>query len=195
MTNIRKIVSVLGTTALAAGAAYGVDAGHSDTSTAATQAGSNAQSGWPDRPGPRPDLGALASKLGVSQAELRKALEATRPSGDHRNEMTTELAAALGVKKSDLQAALDKAPRPERPSGPPGSGRPGDRPDDGALAKSLAGSLNLDQTVVEAALDKVHGRHEANRQDHREEMAAALAKKLGLSTAKVEEAFQSLPRR
>ena len=213
----RKVGSVVAVTALAAGAAYGVGFERSDTSTAASgadRAGDAARKHGP------PDLSALAKKLGVSQAELERAFEATRPAdggpgggpgygpggpgGPHGpggpdgppRELGASLAKELGVSESALRKAFEAAPRPPRSDGPRGDHDRGERPDDGALAASLAKSLGLEQAKVEAALERQHEAHEAEHRERHKQMAAALAEELGLSAAEVEAALEEFaPRR
>jgi hypothetical protein len=80
------------------------------------------------------------------------------------------LAAALGVSQAKLQAALEKV-RPER----------GERHVD--LANVLAAKLGVSADKVRAAFDKLHDRG-AGKDD--------LAKAIGVSPAKLEQAFRSL---
>jgi transcriptional regulator with XRE-family HTH domain len=87
------------------------------------------------------------------------------------------LADRLGVKESDLQAALE-AIRKDLPA-------PEDRRDE--LAKQLADALNIDVAKVTAAFDKLRP---ADRDHARGDFAAALAKQLGLSTTKVQQALE-----
>lgn len=209
----RKVGSVVAVTALAAGAAYAVGFERSDTSTAALS-GDRADDA--DRCDGGPDFSALAEKLGVSEAELKGAFEAIRPTEDGPGdfggpdgpddgpgfgpggpdgpprELGASLAKELGVSESELRKAFEAAPRPPMPDGPPGFRERGDRPDLSALAASLAKSLGLEQSKVEAALSKRLEEHEAEHRDGHREMAAALAKELGLSTAKVEAALEEL---
>lgn len=59
----------------------------------------------------------------------------------------------------------------------------------GALAKDLAKSLGVEETKVQAALDKIHGERKAEREKAQAESEATLAKKLGVSEEKLKEAF------
>ena len=83
--------------------------------------------------------------------------------------MLEGLAARLGVDESDLQAALEDIRK--------------DHGDD--FARQLAAALGVDVSKVTAAFDKLR----PGRGDRHADIAAALAKKLGVSTATVRKAF------
>lgn len=125
-----------------------------------------------DRPGRPfgPALEELADDLGVSTAALREALEDVRndlPRPQLRREdHLNELATALGVSEDKLREAFEKV-RPER----------GEHHDE--LAAALADKLGIAKSKVEAALER-RGR------------PGNLAQALGVSEAKLREAFRSL---
>src|SRR4051812_31671478 len=78
------------------------------------------------RPGP-PDLSAMATKLGVTTAQLQSALEALK--SDMRDDFAQQLADALGIDVAKVKAALPAPPpgpggRPPGPGGPPPGGPP-----------------------------------------------------------------------
>jgi hypothetical protein len=139
------------------------------------------------------DTAALAKTLGVTEAKLQAALDATRPTDangnrdDKQTEWTAAIAKALGQSTADVQAVLD-ANRPAPPAA--GSTTPQQRPaksDDSALAKALAAKFGISQDKAQAALDAAHG----DQGDRGDELAAALAKELGLDTAKVTSAVEA----
>ena len=124
---------------------------------------------------------ALAKELGVSAAKVEAALEKLRPEhGERRGrggprEGLADLAEELGVSTAKLRSAL-RAVRP-------GHG-PGDREDHTA---ELAKALGVTEAQLEAAQEKARAAHEAEHEQRRKAFAAALAKELGISAAKVEE--------
>jgi len=134
-------------------------------------------------------VAALASRLGVTEAKLRQALQELRPQRragreDHRAELTEELATALGVPEADVTKALDGL-RADR-----GTRRPGLRGDRGAgLAAALARALNVDQAKVTAALQELRADHEAAEEAERAAFVKQLAAKLGISEDEVKSAL------
>jgi protein-disulfide isomerase-like protein with CxxC motif len=187
MTSSKQTVALAltGAVALASGAyALGSQAGDGDAAAAKTTNGTygGAPPG-PGRPGfgfgrgpagPRPDLSGLASRLGVSESALRKALEDLRPAQrrEHlRDDMAQELADALGIDVAKVQAAFDKL-RPQREER-------GHRD----LAAALAKQLGLSTAKVQSALDA---------QRERRGGPDALAKALGVTPAKLRQAFAAL---
>ncbi len=142
--------------------------------------------GRPGRRGPERDLSAIASKLGVSPAKLRAALEKLRGGRKQefnaaRDKFTGELATALGISQDKVQAALDKRMGEHKVKR---DGRRGDMRD--AFADQLATKLGVDKAKVRAALDEVH----KDRQGPPD--LSALATKLGVTEAKLRDALQSL---
>ena len=104
----------------------------------------------------------LAAKLGVSEAQLKAAFDASRPSGgpkkgDAKGGMAAELASALGVSTDNVQAILDKN-RPAKPTAPPAAGTKPARPDSSALVSALSSGLGIDAATVKAALAKADAR-------------------------------------
>ena len=134
------------------------------------------------------DTAALAKTLGVTEDKLRAALDNVRPAkGDRdnkRTEWTAAIAKALGQSTAEVQAVLD-ANRPAPPTaGTTPQQRPA-KPDESALAKALAAKFGVSQDKAQAALDAAHG----DKGDRGDELAGALAKELGLDTAKVTSAL------
>jgi len=148
----------------------------------------------------------IATKLGISSADLKAALKKTRPAKppkeqreDHRGpgNLAADLATALGVETADVQKILE-ANRPERPSTPPAPGTAPAKPDLSKLVTALATGLNKDEATVQAAFDKLQADHKA---DHPkgpgagrgpDEMFKALAAELKLDEADVKAAFESV---
>jgi hypothetical protein len=122
--------------------------------------------------GPGPRLAGLADKLGVSEADLRKAL--TDLGKEKRDDIAEKLADALGIDVAKVQSAFDKL-RPK------GDARPNERHDE--FAQTLAKQLNLPVAKVRTALE--------NQRDHRGD-PAALAGALGVSTAKLRQALATV---
>jgi DNA-binding MarR family transcriptional regulator len=184
MTTSKQTVALAltGAVALASGAyALGSQAGDGDASAAKTSSGTyGGPPPGPGRPGfgrgpegPRHDLSGLATRLGVSEAALRKALEDLRPAQrpDPRDDMAQELADALGIDVAKVQATFDKL-RPQR-----------ERHEHGDLAAALAKKLGVSTAKVQSALDA--------QRDHRGD-PDALAKALGVTPAKLRQAFAGL---
>src|SRR5215217_7315163 len=99
-------------------------------------AGGSRRSGWVDR---------LATRLGVSAATLRSALQDVRdatPTADRHADLVSALALGLGRSPTQVHAALDGG-RTQRPRGRDG------------LADALARELGLDAAKVRAAVDEV----------------------------------------
>ena len=111
--------------------------------------------------GPPPDLGALAGKLGVTEAKLRAALQDLRPGPGrpgkrfdrrgHRDEKLNALAKDLGVSQAKLQAAL-KGIRDDLKAQK-------DKAID-EFAADLAKELGVSKAKVDAVIDSLghHGR-------------------------------------
>jgi hypothetical protein len=184
---IRRLTALLGTAALVGGGGLGVARAADPGSTS----GKPAQSAKRHHRGPSSaELSRLASKLGVTTARLRAAMQATRPAKPtgRRPDRGAALAAELGVDTAAVKEILDDN-RPSRPA----RGTPSDHT---ALAAALAEGLNLDEAVVTAALGKIEAARRAEHDARHAAMAAALAKELGLTTAQVQAAFESVrPRR
>jgi hypothetical protein len=125
----------------------------------------------------RQELGTLARELGVSQAKLRAALNEVG-AGDRpgKGTLAADLAKALGVDQSAVEEILE-ANRPDGPRGPGGRGH-------GDLIEALASGLDVDEAKVEAALEELHETRHAD-------LAAALARELGLDADDVADALDS----
>jgi hypothetical protein len=91
------------------------------------------------------------------------------------------LADRLGVDEDKLRDALEDV-RGTLP------GRPEIR---GDFAQELADELNTTKAKVEAALDRIRDKHEAEWQKRSDAFAEALAKKLNLDVDKVEDALDA----
>jgi len=194
---IRKATAVLSVAALLGGGGIG-----------AAQAASGEDGARPARSGHGPGPGAgqmssaslakIASTLGVGAAQLRTAMQATRPAkpaGDGArgaDGRASELASALGVSTAQVQAILD-ANRPAKPAAGTQGTRPprGARPSQTKLIAALASGLSLDTATVEVAFDKVDAAHRAEHTAREAAMYAALADRLGVSAAAVKAAFEA----
>ncbi len=105
----RALAALAATGVLAAGA---VGCGNDDTqatANAGTPAAAAAQGAPPQ--GATPDLSALASALGVTEAKLQSAMESTRPTDPSsgppaQGDMAADLAEALGLDADQVQEAL-----------------------------------------------------------------------------------------
>jgi DNA-binding MarR family transcriptional regulator len=132
------------------------------------------------------DLSGLATKLGVTEDQLRTALQAVRqqlkPDQDRRQRLASELGAALNLPADQVTAALQKV-LPAR--GAPGKG-PGPRngPRNGAAA-DLAKALGIDASKVRSAFRQLRS------QGHRPKLDD-LAGALNVDPAKLRSALRSL---
>jgi biotin operon repressor len=113
---------------------------------------------------------ALAAKLGVSAAEVRKAF-AAHWRGPHSG---ADIAKALGVSEAKLKQAFEALK--------------GRREDD--IAAKLAKELGLSTSKVQAAFDKLRSTHEAEHRKLEDEFASKLAAKLNLDVSKVKSALE-----
>ncbi len=132
--------------------------------------------------GPGRDLASAADALGVSESSLRTALAELRAEQDPkagRADLAAALATALGKTQAQVTAALDAV----RSDGGRRRGR-GD-----GLATALAARLGVSAERVRAALTEAH---EAAHAARRQEVAAALAKELGIDTARVADALEAV---
>jgi Clp amino terminal domain, pathogenicity island component len=91
------------------------------------------------------------------------------------------LADRLGVEEDALRDALEDV-RGTLPD-------PGDIRDD--FAKELADELGTTEAKVDAALERIRDRHEQEFEQRHDELVEALAKRLNLDAAKVEEALEA----
>jgi transcriptional regulator with XRE-family HTH domain len=164
----RTLTAALSGAVVLASGAYAVGSQSGDGNASADTARVTQVYGPPGPGGPRgvrvPDLAAAAKKLGVSESELRAALQDLRPPRDHRG--PGDLAKALGVSQSKLQKAFKDIAERERK----------------AFASQLAKELGVSTETVTKAFEKERSVHTARRDD----AAAKLAKKLGVSKSKVQ---------
>jgi hypothetical protein len=181
----RAAGAVLATAVILPTALVGVGAATAQSSTATAAA---VQPGPGDHRGP--DLAALAAKLGVTEAQLKTALDATRPAGakpggDHGAGFATDIAGALAVSTAKVHAILDA----NRPAQPPS---PGTKPNISGLVGALSSGLGIDKATVQTALARLQAAHEADHAARETAMATALAKQLNLDVAKVKQALAEL---
>lgn len=195
---IRKITAIVSASALVGGAGLGA----AQAATAAKDRSTSTSRQAPDeRRGPSSaDLAKIAAALDVTTAQLRSALDASRPAkpaageqpkGDRGAGRATALATALGVDVAKVQEILD-ANRPARPTAAQrSSGARPAKPDQTKLVAALAQGLDLDTTTVEAAFAKVDAAHRAEHDARHTAMYAALAEALDKTTAQVQAAFEA----
>lgn len=194
-----KVTAVAATVAAAAlgGSAIAGAAGSgsttkpgSDPALFADDAGPGPRTGGPGGHGPRADLTAVAKTLGVTEAKLRSALDAARPTdrpAKRGDDLAATLAKALGASTADVQSVLE-ANRPDRSAGRPA---PGTKPDSSALAAALARNLSVSQDRAQAALDAAFKAHQADHATRETAMYAAVARALGKDAAAVQKAFEA----
>jgi DNA-binding transcriptional MerR regulator len=121
-----------------------------------------------------PLLDGAADRLGVSEEKLRTALEDLAK--EHRDDIATQLAGALGVDRAKVQAAFDKL-RAQRTKGPDRPRRPG------VFANALAKQLGISAAKVRAALESHRGGPTSPDQ---------LAEELGVTEQQLRDAFHAL---
>ncbi len=173
----------------------------------AAQAATSSSSSSPARPAHRhggplssAQLGAIATQLGVTTAQLKAAMQAGRPDKPGGSAgpggpggpdgMATDLAKALGADVAKVEAILDA----NRPARPPRGRTPATRPakpDNAKLVAALASGLNIDEATVKAAFAKLDAAHKDDRGDRQAAMYAAVAKQLGVSADAVQAAFEA----
>ena len=194
MSRFRKTTAVAASVALVASAGLGA-------AQAATSSKDRAASSSQQRPGGKrgpstAELNAIASKLQITTAQLRSAMQATRPAkptGERRGrgaDRAAAIATALGADVAKVEEILE-ANRPQRPATPPANGERPPKPDQTALIEALADGLGLEQSAVKAALDKLEADHRAEHEQRHTAMYTALAEKLGLEVAAVKAAFEA----
>jgi uncharacterized membrane protein YkoI/protein-disulfide isomerase-like protein with CxxC motif len=133
--------------------------------------------------GMRMDLAAVAKTLGVSEADLQKAVQAARPqppangNPPQRTDFAAAIAKELGVATADVQAVLDA----NRPS----------HHDDTALVAALVKRFSVTEAKAQAALDAVEKAHDADHEARETAMYAAIAKALGKDADAVQKAFEA----
>jgi hypothetical protein len=198
MSRIRKVTAAVSVAALVGAGGIGAAQAATSTSSAAKTARSDRPGGKRGGPMSTASLAAIAKTLGVTSAQLKAAMDATKPAkGDRpaRAGMAAELATALGVETSAVQTILD-ANRPARPAAgtkPAAGSKPkrGARPDNSKLITALASGLNLDEATVKAALGKIDAAHMADHTARETAMYAAIAKELGVEASAVKAAFEA----
>ena len=181
----RTVAAVVATAALIPTAAIGVG-----TAVAQSDGGSTTTSTKSGARGHGPDVTKLAAKLGVPEAQLKAALDATRPTakpptGDPRAGFATDIAKALGVSVDKVTPILE-ANKPAKPATRPA---PGTKPDISGLVSALSSGLGIEKATVQSALAKLDASHKADHTARDAAMAAALAKQLNLDTATVQAAL------
>jgi hypothetical protein len=195
MSRIRKISAAVSVAAL-------LGAGAISTANAASSSSDRRSGSRPAQSAARPDgpmaaahLQAIARKLGVTMAQLKAALAATRPAKPVRGERPDrgtgpagDLATALGVDVAQIQRILDANRFAKPAAGVRENGRPGERRDS-RLAAALASGLKIDRATVQAAFDKLHAARKSERNARESAMYAALAAKLGVSADAVKAAL------
>ena len=195
MFRTRRLVTALAATALVGGTGFTVaEAAKNGNGNGNNQ---HQRVGGKHRGGPIPTAAvtAIAETLGVSAADLKAALEAhrpQRPSGGQRpgpRRLAADIAEALGVDTAQVTPILE-AYRPSKPQGRPGRGVPPARPDHTALIAALADGLDIDQSTVQAAFDKLESDREAEHETRHQALYAAVAEALGKTTAEVQAAFE-----
>ncbi len=182
-----KLVAVLATAAVVPAAALGVPGALAQSGDAGTTQSGHRPPG-PGRGGP--DVAKLATTLGVTQAQLKAALDATRPTGrpgkgDRGAGLAAALATELGVSPDKVQTIL-AANKPAKPTGKPAAGK---RPGDSALVTALSTGLSIDKANVQGALDKLHAARKTDDTAREAAIAASLAKQLNLDAATVQKAL------
>jgi transcriptional regulator with XRE-family HTH domain len=120
---------------------------------------------------------AIAKALGMSADEVKKAREGVKSQGRERFD---EVAKALGVSADKLEDAVRSA-------------RPG-RHGFGDHEADLAKALGVTTEQLDKARDALRKDFEAQADAKRKELAAALAKELGIEASKVEDALGDGPR-
>lgn len=114
---VRRLAVIVGASAVLGATGCGAANSSSQQSSSA----SGTQQSAAQAPTGGPDLSALATKLGVSEAKLRAAMAATRPSGTPgqapSGDPATALAKKLGLSAAKVRAAMQAL-------GPPGGQPP-----------------------------------------------------------------------
>jgi hypothetical protein len=191
-----RIRSIRKTTALVTAAAL-IGTGGLTAAQAATSSGTDSA----NRPGHRhggalstTQLAAIAGDLGVTTAQLRTALQASKPAkpvdGAARGAgMATALAAALDTDVAKVREILD-ANRPAKPARA-SAGTPKSKPSNTKLIAALAGGLDLDAATVKAAFAKIERARKAEHDARQAAMHAAVAAQLNLGADAVKAAFEA----
>jgi biotin operon repressor len=162
------LAGAVGIGTVAYGVGTQVDGG---SASAARDGNGNGGGGWQER---SRHLGNLADELGVSKSELQDALRDfhAQQQDEHGDDFAAALADALGKSTEEVQAALDSLRDKHR----------------ARFAAKLARALGVDAGRVKAALEELEDADPGDFASFPE----ALADKLGLKAADVEEALSGL---
>ena len=196
MFRTRKLATVIAATALIGGTGFAV--AEAAKGGDGSRSGQQQRAGGKHRGGPVPSsaLAKIAETLGVSTADLRTALEANKPakpSGDQRpgpQQLAADLAEALGVDVARVTSILE-ANRPAHPRGHRGPGGPPPKPDHTALIAALADGLDIEQSTVQAAFDKIEAESVTEHDARHQAMYEAVATALGKTPEEVKAAFEA----
>ena len=133
-------------------------------------------------PGMHADLAAVATDLGVTEAQLGSAVQAARPQPPAQRgaDIAAAIAKELGVSQADVQVVLDA----NRPGHGPGH-------DDSALVDALVAKLSVTKAKAQAAVGAAEKAEQAEHQAREAAMYAAVAKALGKDAAAVQKAFEA----
>jgi hypothetical protein len=149
-----------------------------------------------------PGFATLAHRLGVGQSALARALRDfhEQNESDEHDQFASDLADALGISKTKVEAALEKLHqrrkrRFERREPPPGMPRP---PDEGMRfgfgqpLRGLASELGVTRGELGKALREL-GKDAAGRfEQHQKELAQFLADRFHLDASTVTDALDAL---
>lgn len=179
--------AVAAATALAGGA-YALGTQSDGSARAAKATATATRSPGQPRGGCRRDggLNDLASRLGVAPAKLRvalKELRGTQPGdlGARHIVLLSSVAKSLGVSQAEMKTAMNAVRKQVRPGFPRGGPR--------EFSAALAKQLGVSQSKVEQAFEDAF---KAGRSQRVDEIAGALAAALNVDKAKVAGALESL---
>jgi hypothetical protein len=186
----KKTAAALSGALVLASGAYALGTQTSD-GTALAGAKTPTQTGapGPGRPGGPRDLSGIATKLGVTEAKLRAALEDLRPDRGgkdevRKDELAKALATELGLDQAKVTAALEKLHGNRKVIRRDRGGDRLNRFDD-----ALAAKLGIDAAKVRSAFDAL--KPGPNRRAEKPALAD-LAKQLGVSEDKLRSALTDL---
>jgi Clp amino terminal domain, pathogenicity island component len=179
----RTTIIVVGGALAIASVGYGLGTQAGDGTAIADNASTEQDGSAPDRHGGAPPgfergappgIDTLATKLGVKQSDLMKALRDFHDQNDanRRDDLSAALADALGVSSDRVKSAFDTLRR-----------RGEDR-----FAARLADALGVDTAKVRAALEKLQGDRPRSPGD----FAQSLAGELGLDASDVQSALMKI---
>lgn len=195
MSRLRKITATVCAVALLGAGGFAA----AEAATAAKDSSTSTTRPGPKRGGPMntAQLAAIAKTLGVTSAQLKSALDASRPAKptgerpDRGAAMATALATALGADVAEVSEILD-ANRPSKPAA--AAKRTGARPakpSNARLVAALARGLDIDTAKVKAAFATIEAARRAEHETREQAMYTAVAKELGVSAGAVETAFEA----